>query len=652
MKFDLNISANRSRKNILGKLLASENLSVMYSPTKTTASFDLRSRTIIMPIFKYTCSQYLVDLFLAHEASHALHTPAVLYKNTINKLTVKLTMEAATVNTYLNTVEDVRINRLIQSKYPGTKIDFRKGYQERYNRGDYGTTNPAVINNMNLIDRINIHAKAGHAVKVLFSAEETALVKEVHRAMTFEEVAIVTEKLLKYCQDNETQNQSSTRKKNKDSFEMKMDSYGIELEAVPADGDEQGDTDSLITPFEGEYESDQKIYIDQIESTTEKFETRTSENYVDTSQKTEVMNYKFYDDPTFVFDYKELFRTRKPVDTKNPSWKKSVDSLVSFMVHEFEMVKAAHDYTYQAFKSTGDLDLNSLAHYKTREDIFQKRVLLPEHKNHGFVFLVDMSQSMETYMKDTRKQVLLFVSLARRLNIPFEVYSFTDMSNSKHLSGISGFGLGKMFSSEMSKAEFDFMFNRWAYSTESMLTCCEKADGGTPLAKATLAMYPLIHDFVKKNRVEVFNFISVTDGDSTDCIGRKYGEDNVQITIEMRNNGKTFSTSKSLWHKDVLNLLKETLLEDGIQSNFIDFYIDDDVELFEVSKRQGYDESYQISPSLLGARTKSKDFASYAKSLSNEPYYDVHEAFADYSKNKSNHKKLLRKMVQKLAKFD
>ena len=59
-------------------------------------------------------------------------------------------------------------------------------------------------------------------------------------------------------------------------------------------------------------------------------------------------------------------------------------------------------------------------------DRFKKVTVVPDGKNHGLVFLLDWSGSMAHIMNDTIKQLYTLVWFCRKVNIPFEVYSFTN----------------------------------------------------------------------------------------------------------------------------------------------------------------------------------------------------------------------------------
>ena len=61
-------------KTLLAKLMATENLIVEQRNT-TTASFNVESRVLTLPILDSKISPFLYDMFLGHEVGHALHTP-------------------------------------------------------------------------------------------------------------------------------------------------------------------------------------------------------------------------------------------------------------------------------------------------------------------------------------------------------------------------------------------------------------------------------------------------------------------------------------------------------------------------------------------------------------------------------------------------
>jgi len=99
---------------------------------------------------------------------------------------------------------------------------------------------------------------------------------------------------------------------------------------------------------------------------------------------------------------------------------------VNYLVKEFEMKKSASAYARAATSRTGMLDMSKLHTYQYCEDIFKKVTVLPDGKNHGLVFILDWSGSMSYIMKDTIKQLYNLIWFCRKVQIPFDVYAFTN----------------------------------------------------------------------------------------------------------------------------------------------------------------------------------------------------------------------------------
>ena len=59
------------------------------------------------------------------------------------------------------------------------------------------------------------------------------------------------------------------------------------------------------------------------------------------------------------------------------------------MVKEFEMKKAADQYSRASTSKTGSLDMGSLHTYKFNDDLFKKVTTLPGATNHALVLFVN-----------------------------------------------------------------------------------------------------------------------------------------------------------------------------------------------------------------------------------------------------------------------
>ena len=233
-------------------------------------------------------------------------------------------------------------------------------------------------------------------------------------------------------------------------------------------------------------------------------------------------------------------------------FRNSSQKIINYMVKEFERKKAANEYRKISIAKTGIIDVNKLHSYQYNEDIFLKNSIMPDGKNHGMVMLLDWSASMTHNMDKTIQQLLNLVWFCQKVNIPFEVYAFSNSygpamsskianeggdfilnkdwlkyksnrftSNIGEVDGMSTFNLLNFFSSRMSAKEMNRMAKALyaagtamsnSYRTEYNLE--EFAMGSTPLVEALVTMQTLIPNFIKKYKLHKCNLITLTDGDA------------------------------------------------------------------------------------------------------------------------------------------
>ena len=68
-------------KSTIAKLLSEEDINVVQKQA-TTASFDVKNRELVLPIWKDDMSDNIADLLVCHEIGHALYTS----ENMLNKM--------------------------------------------------------------------------------------------------------------------------------------------------------------------------------------------------------------------------------------------------------------------------------------------------------------------------------------------------------------------------------------------------------------------------------------------------------------------------------------------------------------------------------------------------------------------------------------
>ena len=223
-------------------------------------------------------------------------------------------------------------------------------------------------------------------------------------------------------------------------------------------------------------------------------------------------------------------------------FKKSARKDVNNLVKEFEMKKSADSYSRSATARTGMLDMNKLHTYRYNEDIFKKVTVIPEGKNHGLVFLLDWSGSMQRQLLDTMKQLYNLVWFCRKVQIPFEVYAFTNDSYMldpridqtkqnvydqlvEHQEIIAGdvvipntFRLVNILSSQQRGRDLDEMMRLlWCQSLAMIeryvMPLRDFQLSGTPLNEAIIAIGAVTKHIIKTRKIQKCHVVVLTDGD-------------------------------------------------------------------------------------------------------------------------------------------
>ena len=222
-------------KSTIAKLLSEEDINVVQKQA-STASFDVKNRELVLPIWKDEMSDNIADLLVCHEIGHALYTS----ENMLNEM-----IERKIEKTFVNVIEDARIEKMVQQKYAGSRSVFLKGYKELIDKDFFGTKGND-ISKLNLIDRINLYFKG--TTDTPFSAEEKIWVEKVNNVKTENDVLNLSEELYKWLQgkkksqDEEQENletQSEVGQSGDGSEEGQEQSQGSGSEESNDEGEEQ-----------------------------------------------------------------------------------------------------------------------------------------------------------------------------------------------------------------------------------------------------------------------------------------------------------------------------------------------------------------------------------------------------------------------------
>ena len=522
-----------SKKSIIAKLLSEEDISVVHKKTKT-AAFNVENRELILPIWKEEMSKDISDLFICHEIGHALYTSRdMLQKMTDRKID----------KSYVNIIEDARIERMVQDKYLGTKSCFTKGYNELLSKDFFGLKDKD-LNDFNLADRINLHFKG--VDNVPFSSVEQTWVDKVAKVKTEDEVLDLAQELMDFTDENED-SQGDNQEQQSQSSVSSDEGDNTDTQEDTSDDTSYDDTQSSGSNDEGD-EIEEKQVETQSSSSEDTEEEEKTEAGQDKSSgfqggseykhsaTTDLSFDKSLDDAMdkdckdrvyatipkvndkIIIDYKSILeqcRKHYSVDnkyseskfittSKSEVTKLQQDSkkVVSYMVKEFEMKKSADLYKRATVSKTGTLNMGALHTYQFNEDLFAKVTTMPGATNHGLVMFFDWSGSMQYNLTQTLKQLYNLVWFCDRVKIPYRVYAFTDAygnlpsysriateenivtqdANQKSDLNVSGFRLLEMFSDKMKKTEQSDAMHYWYMMGEYYGNYRNWRDGGYPMS--------------------------------------------------------------------------------------------------------------------------------------------------------------------------
>ena len=595
---------------VLAKLFAEEDIHVVHRQAHT-ASFDVKKRELVLPILKFM-SKDIQDLMTLHEVGHAFWTTVDMMRET---------SERKIHHSIVNILEDVRIEKMIQEKYKGSKIIFKRGYQELI-KNNFFETKGKDINSYNLIDRINLHFK--HHENVEFSDDEMVWVKKADATKTCAEVLDLAEELHTFMKEQQESQESMTDNHNmsassgesgdgesgegmegfgEDSGEQEMkeilqDPFTSETETEESGGSESGESESEgsdsseSTDGESDDGSEEKSNGSDGEETEDTTDEKTTTSDVTNSiereggsggnapeirgltddasynstqkmRDKEVSEIQYASIPKIdldkvIVDYQTVSKVFNKAYSKpsGNSEQRYIDSnlnelnthfkdnkkIISYMVKEFEMKKAADQYARASVSKTGTLDMGRLHTYKFNDDLFRKVTTLPGATNHGFVLFLDWSGSMAYNLTNTLKQLFNIVHFCNRVKIPFDVYAFSTeweySTYSDKLPEVQKFKVGdlkinpamrllNMLSSNMTKNEQNKMMHNLLMFSNSMVRYrdwskygypiyparCTRL-GGTPLNDAIVCAMDIVPQFRTKTGVQKVHSIFLTDGDS------------------------------------------------------------------------------------------------------------------------------------------
>ena len=729
-------------KSTLAKLLATEDLVVEHKNVET-AQFDVHSRVLTLPNWE-KASEGIFDMLVCHEVGHALYTPDVDWRE-----------GRVLSQSFINIVEDARIEKLMKRRYEGVSKTFFNAYNELSDT-DFFQIQGKDIEDMNLGDRINLHYKIGNFVDIDFIPEEQYFIDKIDNIETFDEALDVAEELYAYCKEKKAEEKQKLEEMQqmKSNLGMDMedmvgnapsqssDDNGEGQESDDVDGKPESVNEPVIEDFEdfikdnqGSQEWDEEPESETMEALDDALRNLSNTN-TKNSQYIEIpeLNLKniIVDNETvhqkldegwiacdndrisYVKRYKDMASSvdldvpiYEEVDKMYYKFKKDAHKEVNYLVKEFERRKCAGAYARSSTSRTGVLDTKSLHTYKFNEDIFKKITVVPDGKNHGLVFILDWSGSMNNVILDTIKQLYNLIWFCRKVQIPYEVYAFTiDYSCYDPMSGTKdrvfkrkdgevqipeNFHLLNFFTHKTKTRDLDHQMlnlfrcaasSDWKVSTPWMQAPVGFRLSGTPLNETMIALRQILPEFKKNNNIEKVQCVVLTDGEGQPMrfnkeVKRDWDDDYYMGTqyfgegcfIRDRQLGTTYRCEGHYYDdRNQTDVLLRNLRDRLPNVNFIGIRIMSSRDGSSFAHRYlGYDnESYN---KVMARWRKERSFAikdagyhTYfglaSQALSNDAEFDVQDdatkaqikkAFVKSLKNKKMNKKILGEFIELVA---
>jgi hypothetical protein len=536
--------------DLSAKLLANEDISVRRANTPT-ASFDIKSRVLTLPMWQ-EMTPAIEQMLVGHEVGHALYTTDE-YSEPMK--------ENPSIRSYMNVLEDVRIEKMIKQKYPGIRKHMAQGYKE-LNERDFFEVDGQDVNKMLLIDRINLWFKVGLSANINFNPEEKQFVVRAERTETIQDVIELAQEVFAYSKEEyEKQKQEWEEQAALEADEDGEDEYDDWEQSDDSQPEDPFEEDEESTWEDGgidsqdsseeteEEETDGSQYMGSeqgegdLESKTDRAFAKNLADLADTD--TEYKYWKFQDQPSNMFvDYKTVYaeidegiqKYREGYDYENGAqhkrfldFKSETTKNVNYLVKEFEMRKSATEYKRTSVSKTGQLDMKKIFGYQINDDLFKRVAIVKEGKNHGMMILLDWSGSMHNVIQDTIKQVINLAMFCQRVQIPYKVLAFSSQyfrkmtpeqrvayreslpePDDNDIATTRGTML-ELFSNKMTSAEFMKMAE--VLCDERVLWVRNFALGGTPLNEALVWVYNNLGNYIRQNNIEKMSFITLTDGE-------------------------------------------------------------------------------------------------------------------------------------------
>ena len=735
-------------KGQLAKLLATEDL-IVESKKVETACFNVHTRVLTLPMWD-KASNNVYDALVGHEVGHALFTPD---SNWFEEIDIPMGI--------VNVVEDARIEKMMKRKYAGLSKTFYSGYHE-LSDSDFFKIQGKNLNTFNFADRVNLYYKIGNYNNIpLKNDREKELLSMVGATETFEDVLDVSKLLHEYCKQEIEDMKKELEQKMEEEEQAQM--FGGSGSGLGGSSDENSDeeinNDTQYQVVDAEEEDDESDFEDQpssnisisqipaaeLDAAIQKIEggeggieissATALDRSIQNLNKSDSVQNEYFELPQvntghiiidnahihkcIEIEWSEQIANKKThqyleseydpskyvIESLNDAkkdfkdFKKSAQKEVNYLVKEFEMKKSASAYARAATSRTGVLDTTKLHTYKYNEDLFKKVTVLPDGKNHGLVFILDWSGSMNSVMLDTVKQLYNLIWFCRKIQVPFEVYAFTNCypnPNTKTsyevkegVAQIDGsFSLMNLLTHKVNTKTLESQMENiyliakalaWQYTNYYNIPL-GMGLSGTPLNETLVCLHEILPQFKKDNQVEKVQCVILTDGEAHPLrfhheFSHRWGEEcekymgtsyiGENCILRDRKTGNTYAFDDNSF--TMTDVLLQNLRDKFTDVNFIGFrilppreasyfakrYVEYGDELEKIMKVWRKEKSFAIKKSgyhvYFGLSASALDSDDTFEVKEDATKTDIKKAFFKSLKGKKMNKKILSEFIEFVA---
>ena len=430
------------RWEVYSTVLASKGIRLVYSKDAATASYNLFTREIVLPVWD-CLDEETTQALTSHEIGHAKFS------------TYDVDNFQELANRYkdlFNVIEDARIERLMKKEFAGLGSIFRNGYSVLAKSGTFPLDG---IESAPLIERLNVFAKFGFMVDVPFrTKEESTFAYRMLNLSTKTDVIDLCEDILDYLKsrqmeanlkENMASNASDKMDKTSKPHEEKKDEVHHErfesledgenaenkggIEEEDDDEEEYGKSSASCI---GEEELKRQLTDERMHSFNEflqkefvKEVMNNKENVPIVLSSADILNSTYVESNGSGLS---LWRTESRRAPKHSRiFRRLVEKAAQEAASLFSQKKSALENSSKRKMHSGRIDTRKLAKHSVEDAIFKIKEKVTQGRSHGIVLLLDCSISMSSDSQVQRCSCLQTAILGRfcqLAGIPFSIMLF------------------------------------------------------------------------------------------------------------------------------------------------------------------------------------------------------------------------------------